>query len=77
MNLSDAPRTLYAGARIGEVYPVTCLKRAQEMFEVDLPFSDWDFDSDDGELVDVCTTVTKDRGKGGNLPTIMNVRMCV
>ncbi len=38
------------------------------MFEVDLPFSDWDFDSDDGELVDVLTTVTKDGGKGGNLP---------
>ncbi len=68
MNLSDAPRTLYAGARIGEVYPVTSLKRAQEMFEVDLPFSDRDFDSDDGELVDVCTTATKDGGKGNNLP---------
>ncbi len=40
MNMSDAPRTLYAGARIGEVYPVTSLKRAQEMFEVNLPFSD-------------------------------------
>ncbi len=65
MNLSDAPRTLYAGARIGEVYSVTSLKRAHEMFEVDLPFSDWDFDSDDGELVDVRTTVTKD---GGSLP---------
>ncbi len=38
------------------------------MFEVDLPFSDWDFDSDDGELVDVRTTVTKDGGKGGTLP---------
>ena len=68
MNLSDAPRTLYAGARIGEVYPVTSLKRAQEMFEVDLSFSDWDFDSDDGELVDVRTTVTKDGGKGNKLP---------
>ncbi len=68
MNLSDAPCTFYAGSQIGEVYPVTSLKRAQEMFEVDLPFSDWDFDSDDGELVDVRTTVTKDGGKGGNLP---------
>ncbi len=38
------------------------------MLEVDLPFSDWDFESDDGELVDVRTTVTKDGGKGGNLP---------
>ncbi len=38
------------------------------MFDVDLPFSDWDFDSDDGELVDVHTTVTKDGGKGGSLP---------
>ncbi len=68
MNLSNAPRTLYAGARIGEVYPVTSLKRAQEMFVVDLPYSDWDFDSDDVELVDVRTTVTKDGGKGNNLP---------
>ncbi len=68
MNLSDAPLTLYMGARIGEVYPVTSLKRAQEMSEVDLQFSDWDSDSDDGELVDVRTTVNKDGGMGGYLP---------
>ncbi len=68
MNLSDAPHTLYTEARIGEVYPVTSLKRAQEMFEVDPQLSDWDSDSDDGELLDVCTTVNKDGDKRGNLP---------
>ncbi len=68
MDLSDAPHTLYAGSQIGEVYPVTSLKRAHEVFEVDLPFSDWDFDSNDGELVDVRTTITKDGGNGGKSP---------
>ncbi len=68
MNLSDAPHTLYAGSRIGEVYPVTSLKRAQEIFEVDPQLSDWDSDSDHGELLDVCTAVNKDGGNGGDLP---------
>ncbi len=35
MNLSDAPRTLHPGARIGYVYPVTSLKQAYEVLEVD------------------------------------------
>ncbi len=38
------------------------------MFEVDPHLSDWDFDSDDWELVNVRTTVNKDGGKEGNLP---------
>ncbi len=53
MNLSDVPCTLYEGARIGEVYPVTSLKQAQEMLQVHPQLSNWDSDSDDGELVDV------------------------
>ncbi len=53
MNLSDAPRTLYKGARIREVYPVTSLKQAPEMLLVDSQLSDWDSDSDDGGLLDV------------------------
>ncbi len=60
MNLSDAPCTLYQGARIGDVYPVTSLKQAHEVLEVDPLSSDWDseFDSDDEELLDVCTADT-------------------
>ncbi len=60
MNLSDAPRTLPQGARIGDVYPVTSLKQAHEVLEVDPQLSDWDseFDSDDEELLDVRTTDT-------------------
>ncbi len=53
MNLSDAPRTLYKGAQIGEVYPVTSLKQAHEMLPVNSQLSDWDSDSDDGVLFDV------------------------
>ena len=53
MNLSDAPRTLYEGAQIGEVYPVTSLKQAHEMLPVNSQLSDWDSDSDDGVLFDV------------------------
>ncbi len=68
MNLSDAPCTLYTGARIREVYPVTSLKQAQEMLQVDPQLADWDSDSDDRELLDVRTTVNNDRCKGGNLP---------
>ncbi len=41
-NLSDAPCTLYKGARIGDVYPVTSLKQAHEALEVDPQSSDWD-----------------------------------
>ncbi len=60
MNLSDAPRTLHPGARIGDVYPVTSLKQAHEVLEVDPQFSDLDseFDSDDEELLDVRTADT-------------------
>ncbi len=62
MNLSDAPRTLLPGARIGDVYPVTSLKQAHEVLEVDPQSTDWDskFDSDDEELLDVCTADTGD-----------------
>ncbi len=60
MNLSDAPRTLYTGARIGEVYPVT--SRAQEIPQVDPQLSNH------GELLDVHTTFNKGGGQGGNLP---------
>ena len=42
MNLSGAPRTLYEGARIGEVYPVISLKQAHEILPVDSQLSDWD-----------------------------------
>ena len=35
MNLSDAPRTLHPGAQIRDVYPVTSLKQAHEVLEVD------------------------------------------
>ncbi len=38
------------------------------MLEVDNQLSDWDSDSDDGELLDVPTTINKDGGKGRNLP---------
>ncbi len=60
MNLSDAPRTLPLGARIGDVYPVTSLKQAHEVLEVDPRLSDCDseFDSDDEELLDVRTADT-------------------
>ncbi len=60
MNLSDAPRTLHPGAHIGDVYPVTSLKQAHEVLELDPQFSDRDseFDSDDEELLDVRTTDT-------------------
>ena len=68
MNLSDAPRTLYEGARIGEVYPVTSLKQAHEMLPVDSQLSDWDSDSDDGVLLDVRTAATTNAGTGTKLP---------
>ncbi len=60
MNLSDVPRTLYPGAQIGDVYPVTSLKQAHEVLEVDPQLSDWDseFESDDEELLDVHTADT-------------------
>ena len=56
------------GVQIREVYPVTSLKRAQEMLEVDPQLSDWDLDSGDG---DVRAAINKDGGKGGN--AVMNV----
>ncbi len=68
MSLSDAPRTLYKGARIGEVYPVISLKQAQKMLQVDPQLSDWDSDSDDGELVNVRTAVSTDVGTGKKIP---------
>ncbi len=60
MNLSDAPRTLHPGARIGDVYAVTSLKQAHKVLEVEPKSSDWDskFDSDVEELLDVCTADT-------------------
>ncbi len=62
INLSDAPHTLHPGARIGNVYPVTSLKQAHEVLEVDPPpqLSDWDseFGSDDEELLNVCKADT-------------------
>ena len=51
MNLSDGPHTLYKGAQIGEVYPVTSLKRAHEMLPVDPQVSGWDSYSDDGGVI--------------------------
>ncbi len=68
MNLSDAPRTLYEGARIGEVYPVISLKQAQEMLPVDSQLSDWESDSDDGVLLDVRTAAKTSAGTGNKLP---------
>ncbi len=68
MKLSDAPRTLYEGARIGEVYPVTSLKQAHEMLPVDSQLSDWDSDSDDGVLLDVQTAAKTSAGTGKKLP---------
>ncbi len=38
--LESAPRILYEGARIGEVYPVTSLKQYREMLPVDSQLSD-------------------------------------
>ena len=37
MNLSDAPRALHPGARIGDVYPVTSLKQAETATVLDWP----------------------------------------
>ncbi len=68
MNLSDAPRTLYEGARIGEVYPVTSLKQAHEMLTVGSQLSDWDSDSDDGVLLYVRTAAKTSAGPGNKLP---------
>ncbi len=49
MNLSNAPRTVPAGTRIGDIYPATSLRQNCEMFEADPVLSDWD--SDDEELL--------------------------
>ncbi len=68
MNLSDAPCTLYEGARIREVYPVTSLKQAHEMLQVDSQLSDWDSDSDDGVLLDVRMAAKTSAGTGNKLP---------
>ncbi len=68
MNLSDAPLTLYEGARIGEIYPVNSLKQAQEMLPVDPQLSDWDSDSNDAELVDVRMAINTDIGNVRKLP---------
>ncbi len=53
MNLSDAPRSLYEGARIGAVYAVTSLKQAHEMLPV---------------LLDMRTAATTSAGTGNKLP---------
>ncbi len=68
MNLSDAPHTLYEGARIGEIYPVTSLKQAHEMLLVDSQLSDWDSDTDDGVLLDVRTAAKTSACTGNKLP---------
>ncbi len=68
MNLSDAPRTLYEGARIGEVYSVTSLKQAHEILPVDSQVSDWDSYSDDGVLLVVRTAAKTSAGMGNKLP---------
>ncbi len=64
INLSDAPRTLLVGARIGDIYPATSLRQSCEMFEADPVPSDWD--SDDKELLlDVWgTTATGTKSQG-------------
>ncbi len=68
MNLSVAPRTLYEGAWIGEVYPVASLKQAHGMLPVDSQLSDWDSDSDDGVLLDVRTAAKNGVGTGDKPP---------
>ncbi len=75
MNLSDAPHTLYEGARIGEVYPVTSLKQAHEMLPVDSQLSDWDSDSDDGVLLDVRTAAKPVPAQGIDPHAAMNAWM--
>ncbi len=68
MNLSDASRTLYEGARIGEVYPVTSLKQAHKMLPVDSQLSYWDSDSDDGVLLDVRMAANNNASMRSKLP---------
>ncbi len=76
--LSDAPCTLHRGAQIGDVYPVTSLKQAHEVLEVDLQLSDWDskFDSDDEGLLDVRTADTAGFS-GINSCSNMRTDMCM
>ncbi len=64
MNLSNAPRTLPAGTRIGDLYPATSLRQTCEMFEAEPELSDWDSDDED-LLLDVRgTTKTGTKSQG-------------
>ncbi len=78
MNLSDMPHTLYQGAQIGDVDPVTFLKQAHEVFEADPQLSDCHskFDSDDEELLDVYTADTADFSGIHSCP-YMHTDMCM
>ena len=51
MNLSDTPHALYPGTRIGDMYPITSLKQAQEVLQADPQLSVWDSNSEDEELL--------------------------
>ncbi len=68
MNLSDAPHTLYKVARIGEVYPVTSLKQAHEMLQVNPHLSDWDSRLDGGQLLDARMAANTSVGTGKKIP---------
>ncbi len=65
MNLSDKPRALPGGTRIGDVYPSTSLRQACEMFLADPLISDWESDDHDELLLDMRrTTATGSKNQG-------------
>ncbi len=58
MNLSDVPCTLCQGTRISDMYPLTSLKQAREVIQVNPQLTpDWDAhsESEEEELLNVCT----------------------
>ncbi len=73
MNLSNAPRTLPARTRIGDLNPATSLRQTCEMFEAEPELSDWD--SDDEELLLDVQGTTKTGTKTQGAQSYSNARV--
>ncbi len=75
MNLSKAPRTIYPEAQIGDMFPVICLRAAQEVLQAFHQLSTWNSDSDQEELLNVLTANTAGLSGKTSRPN-MHVELC-